>query len=144
MKRLSMHLRSKWADVAHSINGPRTGIPGRDPRFSDLSKFVDEKSRVASSTYGLDLAWENSQCKSERSSLGKHQNNGEKIKVTTLTTNSEGESVKREHKCGCCSVTCSDLTSCETLKAINLNDRHQLQLFEGKTCIQDLQKTVSL
>ena len=126
MKRLPMHLRSKWADVAHSINEPLTGTPGREPRFSDLSKFVDEKSRVASSMYGLDLARETSQSKSERSSDGKHQNNGEKVKVTTLTTNSEGESVKREHKCGCCSGTCSDLASCETFKAIHLNDRYQL------------------
>ena len=87
--------------------------PGREPRFSDSSKLVDEKSRVASSMYGLDLAREYSQSKSERFSLGKPQNNGRKVKVTTLTTNSEGESVKREHKCGCCSGTCSDLTSCE-------------------------------
>ena len=72
--------------------------------------------------YGLDLARENSQSKSERLSLGRYQNNGEKVKDTTLTTHSEGESVKREHKCGCCSGTCS----CETFKAMNLNDRYEL------------------
>ena len=32
VKRLPTHLRSKWADVAHSINEPRTGTPGREPR----------------------------------------------------------------------------------------------------------------
>ena len=35
MKRLPMHLRSKWADIAHSINKPKTGTPGREPRLSD-------------------------------------------------------------------------------------------------------------
>ena len=41
--------------------------PGREPRFSDLAKFVDEKSRVASSMYCVDLTKENSQ--NERASL---------------------------------------------------------------------------
>ena len=55
---LTMHIRSKWADVAHSIKEPRTGTPVREPRFSDLSNFVFEISCVASSMYGLDLARE--------------------------------------------------------------------------------------
>ena len=32
--------------------------PGREPRFSDLAKFVDEKLCVASSMYGVDLTKE--------------------------------------------------------------------------------------
>ena len=59
VKRLPMHLRAKWVDVAHSINEPASGRLGREPTFSDLAKFVDEKSRVASSMYGLDLTKEN-------------------------------------------------------------------------------------
>ena len=55
VKRLPMHLRAKWVDVAHSINEPASGRHGREPRFSDLAKFVDENSRIASSIYGLDL-----------------------------------------------------------------------------------------
>ena len=51
VKHLLMHLRAKWVDVAHSINEPASGRPGREPRFSDLTKFVDEKSRIASSMF---------------------------------------------------------------------------------------------
>ncbi|VDI64456.1 Hypothetical predicted protein [Mytilus galloprovincialis] len=50
VKRLPMHMRTKLIDIAHSI-----GESGREPRFSDLAKFVDEKSRIASSMYGYDL-----------------------------------------------------------------------------------------
>ena len=55
-----MHLKAKWVDVAHSINEPDSGRHGREPRFSDLAKFVDEKSCIASLMYGLDLTRENS------------------------------------------------------------------------------------
>ena len=97
--------------------------PGREPRFSDLAKFVDEKSRVASSMYCVDLTKENSQSKYERASPGKNQNNG--VKVTTLAGNSKGE-VKTERKCICCSGTCSDVASCERFKAMGINDRNIL------------------
>ncbi|XP_055998880.1 uncharacterized protein LOC130047581 [Ostrea edulis] len=53
VKRIPMHLRTKWVDIAHSITES-----GREPRFSDLVKFVDDKSRVANSMYGLDLTRE--------------------------------------------------------------------------------------
>ena len=66
VKRLPMHLGARWADVAHSINEPALGYPGREAKFSDLAKFVDEKSRVASSMYGLDLSRENTPNKGGR------------------------------------------------------------------------------
>ncbi|CAC5361142.1 unnamed protein product [Mytilus coruscus] len=50
VKRLPMHMRTRWVDIAHSISES-----GREPGFSDLAKFVDEKSRIASSMYGYDL-----------------------------------------------------------------------------------------
>lgn len=59
VKRLPMHLTTKWTDVAYLIREPVRGTnPGREPRFSELAKFVDEKSCVASSTYGVDLTKE--------------------------------------------------------------------------------------
>lgn len=122
VKRLPMHLRVKWVDIAHSINEPGTRRPGREPRFSDLAKFVDEKSRVANSMYGLDLARE----KNDRNSSVKRQSDGVKVKVTTLATNSEGETERRDYKCGCCLGTCTDLASCEKFTAMNLNDRNKL------------------
>ena len=37
VKRLPMHLRTKWVDVAYLISEPVRGTnPGRKPRFSDL------------------------------------------------------------------------------------------------------------
>ena len=96
VKRLPMHLRSRWVDVAYLISEPARGMdPGREPRISDLAKFVDEKSRVASSMYGVDLTKEDSQSKYERASPGKNQNNG--VKVTILAVNSKVE-VKTERK----------------------------------------------
>ena len=92
-----MHLRTKWVDVAYLISESVRGTnPGREPRFSDLANFVDEKSPVASSMYGVDLTKENSQSKHDRASSGKNQNNG--VKITTLATSSEGEEVKHERK----------------------------------------------
>lgn len=61
---------------------------------------MDEKSRVASSMYGVDLTKKHSQSKHDRASSGRNQNNG--VKITTLATNSEGEEVKHERKCCCC------------------------------------------
>lgn len=121
VKRLPMHMRVKWVDIAHSINES-----GREPRFSDLAKFVDEKSRVASSVYGLDHARENIQVKSENKvSLNRHQSNGVHSKTTTLTTQSAGESPrnKRERKCRCCSGICFDLVSCNKFKSMRLDER---------------------
>ena len=94
VKRLPMHLRSNWVDVAYLISEPNKGMnPGREPCFSDLAKFVDEKSRVASSMYSVDLTKENSQSNHDRATPGKNQNN--MAKVTTLAVNSKGE-VKTE------------------------------------------------
>ena len=50
VKRLPMRLRTKWADTAYFISEPVGERDlGREPCFSDLAKFVDERSRVASS-----------------------------------------------------------------------------------------------
>ena len=53
---------------------------------------MDEKLRVASSVYGVDLTKENSQSKHDRASSGKNQNNG--VKITTLATTVKGKKYK--------------------------------------------------
>ena len=123
VKRLPMHLRAKWVDVAHSINEPASGRPGREPRFSDLTKFVDEKSRAASSMYGLDLTREKSQSKGSKSSPSRQQGNGA-VKVTTLAISSDSETVNRERKCSCCSGTCLNLGICDIFKNMSIADRY--------------------
>jgi hypothetical protein len=51
VRRLPMHLRSKWADKADSIIED-----GEEPRFDDLAAFIERQARVASTMYGQDLA----------------------------------------------------------------------------------------
>ncbi len=55
VRRLPMHLRSRWAEIAHSIfgSGRRTKL------LVDLTKCIDERSHVANSVYGLDIVKEN-------------------------------------------------------------------------------------
>ena len=125
VKRLPMHLRAKWVDVAYSINEPASGRPGREPSFSDLSKFVDEKSRIASSMYGLDLTRENSQFKGSKGSPSNQQGNGE-VNVNTLVITSENQTVNHKRKCGCCSGTCFKLGICDHFKTMSITDRYQL------------------
>ena len=70
-------MRAKWVDIAYSISETRQGYKPLEgtafSRFSDLAKFVDKKSRVASSMYGVDLTKEYSQPKHEKTSLGKNK-----------------------------------------------------------------------
>ena len=96
VKRLPMHVRGRWVDVAHSISES-----GREPRFSDLVKFVDEKARVAASMYGLDLARESSHGKILETKVNKPNPVFSMYKndVTTLDTNSFGEKYMYARKC---------------------------------------------
>ena len=47
VKRLPVHLQSKWADRAGSL-----ALAGTEPTFMDLSAFVEEKALLANTTYG--------------------------------------------------------------------------------------------
>ena len=117
VKRLPTYMRVKWVDVAHSIMES-----GREPRFSDLSKFIDQKVRVANSTYGLDLVRESKSHVSHKSH-GSHKES--EVKVTTLTTQNK-EVVKSEQiECVCCSGTCYDLALCHKFKSMRLEDRSE-------------------
>ncbi|CAG2211235.1 unnamed protein product [Mytilus edulis] len=119
VKRLPMHMRTRWVVIAHSISES-----GREPRFSDLVKFVDEKSRIASSMYGYDLCRENQNKTDNRVFTSKHHNNDTvKSKVTMLSTQSLNNTAKYEHICNCCTGTCVDLTSCSKFKSMSLDDR---------------------
>lgn len=87
-----MHLRTKWADIAYSICKPIKGTdPRRELRFSYLAKFVNEKSCVTSSMYGVDLTKEITQSKHKRASPCKNHSNG--VKITTLATSSEESNI---------------------------------------------------
>ena len=119
VKRLPTYLRVKWVDVAHSIMES-----GREPRFSDLSKFIDQKVRVANSTYGLDLVRESKSHVSHKSH-GSHKESEVKTKVTTLTTQNKKVETSQRTSCVCCSGTCNDLALCHKFKSMSLEARSE-------------------
>ncbi|CAG2256055.1 unnamed protein product [Mytilus edulis] len=129
VKRFPMHMRTRWVDIAHSISES-----GREPRFSDLAKFVDEKSRIASSMYGYDLCRENNQNKTDKRVFTSNHHNNDTVnsKVTTLSTQSLNNTAKYEHKCKCCTGTCVDLTACSKFKSMSLDDRIIPVLVKGR------------
>ena len=47
VKRLPVHVQSKWADRAGALT-----LAGREPTFMDLAGFVEEKALLANTTYG--------------------------------------------------------------------------------------------
>ncbi|CAC5425025.1 unnamed protein product [Mytilus coruscus] len=118
VKRLPMHLRVKWVDIAHSITET-----GKEPRFSDLANFIDKKSLLASSMFGLDLVKENSNtC---RKDIDKHTDMNTREKVSTFASNNMyvNKATTQDRKCIYCNGACNNLELCVKLKSINLNDR---------------------
>ncbi|XP_053406602.1 uncharacterized protein LOC128559321 [Mercenaria mercenaria] len=124
VRRLPMHVRGKWVDIAHSITES-----GREPGFSDLVKFVEEKARIATSLYGLDLANEKSHGKivEDRTFKSKPSPAPRRNNAVSFATNSavNNPMYKPSRKCYCCSGSCKDLASCTKFTAMNLNDREQ-------------------
>lgn len=127
VKRLPLHLRTKWVDVAHTIN-----VAGKEPRFSDLVKFVNEKSQIACSMYALDLVRDNPQSNIVKSSNAKHDNYV-KGKVTTFATRTGTNKPRFERKCYCCLGTCTDLSNCKQFSLLSLADRRKL-IHKFKLC----------
>lgn len=148
VKRLPYHVRSKWVDKAHSITES-----GREPCFSDLVRFVDERARVATSMYGLDLAQEsghkNSVDKTSKTAKPSNQTSS-KPNVTTLATNSVNDKYVYTKKCYCCSGKCEDLASCRQFSGMSLSDREQFvrktklcfNCLKGKHFSKDCKKPV--
>ena len=131
VRRLPMHLRSRWAEKAHSIFEL-----GREPSFFDLTKFIDERSRVASSVYGIDIVKEYARdSKPPQGPSG----NIDKGKVTTLSTYIENQTPKYDRKCFCCSGACTDLASCDQFKSMSLEDRMKY-VVKSKLCFNCLKR----
>ena len=131
VRRLPMHLRSRWAEIAHSIFEL-----GREPSFMDLTKFIDERSRVASSVYGIDVVKEN--IRDSKPHPGP-SGNTVKGKITTLSTCAEIQAPKSNRKCFCCSGTCTDLASCDKFKNMSLDDRKKY-VIKSKLCFNCLKR----
>ena len=150
VKRLPMHVRGKWVDFAYSIIES-----GKEPCFSDLVEFVEKKTRVATSMYGLDLASESRYGKGAQTSARKHHTveTIPKHKITTLTTNSAknqsdkqtfvsnsaraGDKSVYVRTCLCCSGKCTDLASCKKFTALSLDAREEF-VRSSKLCFNCL------
>ena len=50
VRRVPMHIRTKWAERAHFILES-----GLKPNFADLARFIEQRARVANTVYGQDL-----------------------------------------------------------------------------------------
>ena len=107
VNRLPKYLRTKWTEVAFSINEA-----GREPNFLDLAKFVDERSRVASSMYAVDAH------KEERNRPKTQQ--ASKHRSTTLSTHASSSQSKN---CIYCSKNCTHVSKCSEFTALSLSDR---------------------
>jgi len=118
VRRMPMHMRTRWVDVAHDINVRSD----REPWFSDLVTFVNKMSQLAGSMYAVDLVKDN-YAHSNGHVLDVRSDNIVKTKVTTLTTNADNHSTQPKRKCSCCSDKCKTLSVCESFNAMSLLDR---------------------
>ena len=123
VKRLPLHLGSRWADVADSINES-----GREAHFNDLSRFIEERARIACSMFGTDLnAESNIGQKSDKKIPSNCHSNG---KVATFSTQTESrvhvvKNINNSNKCKCCSGICTDLALCNVFKSYNLDQKYE-------------------
>lgn len=121
VKRLPMHLRVKWADFPNTILES-----GREPRFKDLSGFVEGRARVGSSMYGIDLVKESTVSNGVNgpgNTSTRHIDSNSKV----ITLSTQGESVSTSDKpCCCCTGSCRDLTQCKRFKTMTLDERTKL------------------
>ena len=104
VRRLPLHLRTKWTDIAHTIYEIC-----REPNFLDLSKFVDERVRVASSIYGIDVVQETWKSKNSKPQNMSSENVAKK-KTTTLSSFTEDETPGYDKECSCCSGKCAHIS----------------------------------
>jgi len=83
VRRLPLHIRSKWVERASSLIEQ-----GFEPSFDHLLTFVRERSIVANTMYGYDLANESGK-QTVNSPRNSHMNPSQRNKVVTLSTGSD-------------------------------------------------------
>ena len=118
VRRMPMHMRTRWVDVAYDINVRSD----REPKFSDLVRFVDKMSHLAGSMYAVDLVKDNSQRNVSDHVSYVRPDSYVKTKVTTLATNTSS-AVHHYPSCYCCSGTCQNLASCQQFSSMGLTER---------------------
>ena len=81
MRRLPVHLQSKWADTAGQLT-----LRGVEPTFSHLAKFVEERAMLVNTMYGEFVG----------SSQEKERRIKQQSKKKPLTTEAKGRSLQRK------------------------------------------------
>ena len=114
VRRLPMHLRGKWVDEADKILAK-----GREPIFSDLAKFIDNRARAANNMYGEDM---NNVV--EKKGV-KNDKKFSSYKATTLATSENTGAAIRDSSKGSCKVCKGDHTvgHCKIFKDTDRNLR---------------------
>jgi len=126
VRRLPMHLRSKWAERASALIENSS-----EPRFNDLLKFVQSRVLVANTMYGQDLSFDPRQKVSSGSSKVKpnsFKNSASRgISLNTTGTlggnkSASGESSYRPLSCVHCKGS-HRLVNCEKFKLLELSEK---------------------
>lgn len=129
VRRLPLHVRSKWVEKASSIIEQ-----GFEPNFNDLLAFVRKRATVANTMYGIDLADATKASQISKQKLKSDTNRREKfVTLSTLsgenTTNSEipvarADAAKKVSTLSC--VHCKEphkLIDCNKFKLMELSQK---------------------
>ena len=120
VSRLPVHIQGKWADKADMLLQEEKRVPD----FSDLSKFIKKRARVASSVYGLELPRDANPVRFSRFGHSQYTkskpgfNKPSYAKTSVYTTYGKGL-----RKCWCCSGTCKSLSSCSKFRGFSVDKR---------------------
>ena len=127
VKRLPVHLKSKWADRAGSLT-----LAGTEPTFMDLGGFVEEKALLENTMYERIVG---STPDKERSSKPPPKIESLSSKENTFATQSKDLSQVNTARIVTCPL-CSDqhrLWKCELIKAKSLEER-KIFVRQGRLC----------
>ena len=130
VRRMPMHMRTKWADRADSIIES-----GSEPNFSHLTRFIEQRARVANTMYGKDISAEfakiNNKPRPNVSGSYRH--------TTTLATQSQNSSNTNRnvsyHRRVCVCVHCSEhnISMCTSFKSKSYDSRRDI-MDRNKLC----------
>ena len=120
VSRLPVHVQGRWADKADMLLQEEM----REPDFSDLSKFIKKRARVASSVYGLELSKDANPARFSRFGHSQYTKSKPGLrkpaygKSTVYST-----SGKTLRKCWCCSGQCPSLAQCSKFRGFSVEKR---------------------
>ena len=135
VKRLPVHLQSKWADKAGTLIQN-----GKEPRFDHLVKFVEERSTLANTMYGQLVGSSPDKDNSTKHKPARPPTSIQRRATTFTTTSSNGNSQDTPknliQNCPLCSSP-HKLTRCEKFKEKTPQSRRDF-VIQSKLCLNCL------